>query len=123
LTEELIIEQAFPLKIGEEVKSIFKKHSIKTTYETSSFFKVSVEGEELKIPYRIYYDDKILANLNEFTQVQQDVLNSLYSRHHDGFVRQKCISKIIISEHSWTIPFIIQVISEYVIEILDEVND
>jgi len=123
MTEELIIEQAFPSKISEEVKSIFEKHSIKTIYETPRFFKVSVKDEELKIPYRIYYDDKILANLNEFTQVQQNILNCLYSRHHDGFVRQKCISKIITSKHSWTIPFIIQVISEYVIEILDEVND
>ena len=123
MTEELIVEQAFPSKISEEVKSIFKNHSIKTIYETKRFFKVSVNDEELKIPDRIYYDDKILENLNEFTQVQQDILNSLYSRHHDGFVRQKCIAKIIASPHSWTVPFIIQVISEYVIEILDEVND
>lgn len=123
MTEELIVEQAFPSKISEEVKSIFKKHPFEITIETKWFFKVSVNDEELKIPYRIYYDKKILENLNEFTQVQQDILNSLYSRHHDGFVRQKCVSKIITSNHSWTVPFIIQIISEYVIEILNEVND
>jgi len=123
LTEDSIIEQAFPSKISEEVKFIFEKLSITTIHKTSTFFKVTVEGEELKIPYRIYYNETSLANLNDLTQVQQDIVNCIYSRHHDGFVRQKCISKIIASKHNWTTPFIIQIVGEYVIEILEVIND
>jgi len=56
-------------------------------------------------------------------QVQQDIVNCIYSRHYNGYVRQKCISKIIASKYGWTIPFIIQIIGEYVIEILEDINN
>src|SRR5438876_380409 len=116
LTEELIIQQAFPSDIHEEVKTIFEKIFIKAIHKTSQFFSVTIAGEELKIPYRIYYEEDLLSHLNSLTQIQQDIINCIYSRHSDGFVRQKCISKIIASNYSWVTPFIIRAVGEYVIE-------
>lgn len=122
-TEDLLIQQAFPLNVTEEVKTIFKQVSIQTIHKTSHFFAVTIDGAALKIPYRIYYDDSALSHLTGLIQVQQDIVNCIFSRHYNGFVRQKCISKVITSNYSWTIPFIVQAVGEYVIEILQDIND
>jgi hypothetical protein len=123
VTEDLIIQRAFPSEINEEVKSTLQKISVTSIYETSIFFSVRVDGEELKIPYRLYYKENALDHLNDLTPVQREIVCSIYSRHHDGFVRQKCISEILSSRHSWTTPFIIKIVGEYVIDILVDINE
>lgn len=54
---------------------------------------------------------------------QQTVLHCLYTRHHDGFVRQRRLRKIIASEEPWIVPFVVQLIGEYVLEIVVEIRD
>jgi hypothetical protein len=44
------------------------------------------------------------------------------TRYHDGFVRQKHLERIIGSENIWIPPFVIQLVGEYVIEILQVVD-
>jgi hypothetical protein len=41
------------------------------------------------------------------------------TRHHDGFVRQKHLERIIRSENIWMPPFVIRLVGEYIVEILD----
>lgn len=40
------------------------------------------------------------------------------SRNHDGFVRQEYLSRIVASNYTWVPPFVIQLLGEYVVEIL-----
>jgi hypothetical protein len=54
---------------------------------------------------------------------QRTVLHCLYTRHHDGFVRQRHLQQIVASEQPWIVPFVIQLIGEYVLEILINVRD
>lgn len=42
------------------------------------------------------------------------------SRSSDDFIRQKSLSNLINSKYNFTIPFIVLLLSEYVIEILTE---
>ncbi len=42
---------------------------------------------------------------------------SLYSRHHDGRIRQAALQSIVRVDQDWTAPFIIQLASAYVVEI------
>ena len=40
------------------------------------------------------------------------------SRHHDGFVRQDSVARLLRIADDWTIPFVVHVIGEYVVEIV-----
>lgn len=46
----------------------------------------------------------------------------MYSRHHDGYVRHKFVSRILASEDLCIIPFVVQLLGEYVIEICADVE-
>ena len=54
---------------------------------------------------------------------QQTVLQCLYTRHHDGFVRQRYLQQAIGSPHAWVVPFVVQLVGEYVIEIIVAIRD
>jgi hypothetical protein len=52
-------------------------------------------GEEpLSIPRRMYFDPPFLQTVR-LTERQSQVLDCLFTRHHDGSVRQKHLAQII----------------------------
>jgi hypothetical protein len=56
------------------------------------------------------------------TDVQRLILQCLFTRHHDGLVRQLYLERIIRSRDPWVFPFVTQLIGEYVIEILEIIH-
>ncbi len=52
------------------------------------------------------------------TLKQKDILNCIYLRHHNGYVRERRLNLISDNYEKWVVPFIIQLISEYVYELL-----
>ncbi|MGH7790165.1 MAG: hypothetical protein ACRERC_25080 [Candidatus Binatia bacterium] len=78
---------------------------------------VVVGGESLHIPSRVYFpvpDERALARHSDSGRV---LLGCIYTRHHDGHVREKFLAEIISSPLNWVPPFVIQLLGEYVIEI------
>jgi hypothetical protein len=78
-----------------------------------------MEQVKISIPRRFYaveINDSLLSKLN-FTE--RMILHCIYSRSCNGFVREKHI-KALLSEDfpDWTIPYIVKICDEYVIEIL-----
>jgi len=51
--------------------------------------------------------------------VHEELLNCLFSRHHDGYVRERCLKNVIGSSNTWVVPYVIKLTGEYVIEILN----
>lgn len=47
----------------------------------------------------------------------------LYTRHHDGFVRQRHVQQAIGSPHAWLVPIVVKLVGEYVIEIILAIRD
>jgi hypothetical protein len=84
---------------------------------TACTFAVKVSGEALEIPYRIYHDRRS-PDVESLTPLQTELWDCLLTRHHDGFIREEYLSKIIDCEHSWIPPFVIQLAGEYVINII-----
>jgi hypothetical protein len=84
---------------------------------SSTTFRIAIGNEVLVIPYRVYYAVEAISPAN-LTPIQQVVLNCLLTRHHDGFVRAKHLSRIISCKESWIPPFVIRLLGEYVVEIL-----
>jgi len=80
-------------------------------------FPVRVADETVSIPQRIYHDPLAISVGYRFglgSPTQKEILDSLFSRHADGFVREPDYS----FGSGWIPPFVIQLAGEYVIEIL-----
>jgi hypothetical protein len=89
---------------------------------TSRTFSVRVGEETLSIPDRIYHDPG-LVNSVPFTPMQVELFDCLLTRHHNGFVREKHLAKILGSSHVWIPAFVVRLVGEYVIEILLRIRD
>ena len=84
-------------------------------------FSVCVSGETLSIPYRIYHDPALIDRTCLTTR-QGELLDCLLTRHHNGFIREEHLAVIICANNEWIPPFVVQLVGEYVVEILQVVS-
>jgi hypothetical protein len=85
-------------------------------------FSVEIGEETIRIPYRIYHDPAQI-DFDCLTQTQRDLLACLLTRHHSGFVRAEYLATIIGRDEEWVPPFVVQLVGEYVIEIIRLIKD
>ncbi len=83
-----------------------------------STLTIQLENEVLTIPYRLYFNEPVSKKETKLTDTQQTILNCIYLRHHDGYLRQSRLEKLIEKNEYWVTPFTIQLLGEYVYEIL-----
>ena len=76
---------------------------------------IKINGEEIHIPSRIYSPETM--GFQQLNDIELKILHCLYTRHHNGYVRAKYISKILPPSDIWVIPFVVQLLGEYIIEI------
>jgi hypothetical protein len=84
-------------------------------------FSVRVSGETVSIPQRIYHNPlevSVGARFRLATPEKLAIIDCLFSRHADGFVREERLRRILSVNQTWIPPFVIQLAGEYVIEIL-----
>lgn len=90
-------------------------------------FPVAVGGQQVLIPGRLYNDEPSTEAVASLSSRQRQLLHCLYSRHSDGVVRQRHLEKVVASTDPWVVPFVVQLVGEYVLEILvvicDELRD
>ncbi|GAA0893243.1 hypothetical protein GCM10009122_29220 [Fulvivirga kasyanovii] len=77
-----------------------------------------MNGERLEIPGRIYWEEHRLMESKSLNTEQLLALSCILTRHHNGYIRQKHLQYIIDSNLDWTIPYIVQLLGEYIIEII-----
>jgi len=117
--------KAFPSELEDDVMKILYTINPKNKLDFSHCFEVNFCGNKLVIPERIYYDGPLLSAPNSLTDMQQVILNCLFTRHHNGFIREKNLRNVIhrSKEYNWVIPYILRLAGEYVIEILQVIED
>jgi hypothetical protein len=84
-----------------------------------SFLDVTLNGEKLTIPYRIYFNEPNPTEEKELTVTQKAILNCLYLRHHNGYLRQRRLEQLVENNQYWITPFSFQLLGEYVYEIVE----
>jgi hypothetical protein len=52
---------------------------------------------------------------------QETILRCLYTRHHDGFVRQRAVEGLLQAKQPWVVPFVVRLVGEYVLEIVETI--
>jgi len=88
----------------------------------SDLQKIYLDRETLEIPSRIYFNEPKAEKEEELTDLQKNILNCLYLRHHNGIVRQKRLERLLDKNDYFIIPYKFHLLGEYVIEILDDLQ-
>jgi len=128
--EKLI--KAFPKKIHSDLKEVLKilpldnrqiklcdgkNHQVDNLIHDNKF-NVQHNKETLIIPYRLYFDEPNPELEKKLTETQRTILNCIYLRHHNGYLREKRLKLLSNNLNSFTIPHIIQLLGEYIYELL-----
>jgi hypothetical protein len=111
---------AFPVAIRDD--AVLLSSVLPDSRLTSSTFSAFVAGKVMQIPYRIYHDTESIDS-SRLTFSQNELLDCILTRHHNGFVREKHLRRILRSSREWIPPFVIQLAGEYVVEILCAIRD
>jgi hypothetical protein len=112
--------KAFPLALRDEAQKVISV--LPETRMSACRFSVDVGEDLVSIPYRIYHDPALIDSAS-FTRTQHELLACLMTRHHNGFVREEFLPKILGCNHEWVPPFVVQLVGEYVIEIIQSISD
>jgi hypothetical protein len=115
------LAQAFPSSLREDALCVASALP-QPAWDLRIFFSARVGNEAVTIPYRIYHNPAFV-NPAQLAPPQVELLDCLLTRHHDGFVREERLGKIICVNHEWIPPFVVQLAGEYVAEILNVIRD
>jgi hypothetical protein len=83
--------------------------------------EVLADGQRVLIPYRIYSPEPAASVAASLDQDAAVVLACAYTRHNDGYVREKSVLRVIGVDRPWVVPFVVQLLAEYVVEISESV--
>ncbi|MEU5875004.1 hypothetical protein AB0A73_26005 [Glycomyces sp. NPDC047369] len=111
---------AFPARMSGNVQRVVSIIP-GAQYPPTGTFAVAVQGETVSIPYRIYSEELDPSLERALTGAQRVIARCLYSRHHDGYVRQRNLKLLLDSMEPWVAPFVMQLAGEYVLEILETI--
>ena len=115
---------AFPARLRADVEFVVRRLPPPTHKpSTDDIGEVTVHGERVKIPYRVYIPEIRDVHVDEFSSTQRLVLACIYTRHHDGHARERALRQLPLPGDAFVAPFIVQLIGEYVVEIVEMILD
>jgi len=80
---------------------------------------------EVYLPHRIYIvQDVSMGAVSALTATQKQILHCIYSRHYNGFLRQKHMQLLLEGDiPEWAFPYILKVSDEYILQIVELIYD
>lgn len=79
--------------------------------------RVSVNGMPVHFSARVYYATEDVQAACRAAGIASQIALCLGSRHNDGYVREQCLQRLLLAEAPWMVPFVLQLLGEYVVEI------
>jgi hypothetical protein len=117
------IFDAFPRKYHEDLKVVFDfLMTYKFQIHTIFFHKIKFQGNDLCIPYRLYFDTNCKSEITHFSLHQQTLFWCIASRHKDGFFREEGLKHLFNSNQKISCIYTLILASEYVREIIEMIN-
>ena len=100
---------------AQKVEQYLLKQGLKLSSDSTNEY-VYYQGETLCLFYRQYASPNI--SWINFNEIEQTIIHCIYTRHHDGFVRQKHLNLLTDTNYpDIAVPFVIRLLGEYVLEI------
>lgn len=85
-------------------------------------YHVMLAGETLTIPWRLYVDRGLPLDDAARDPAARGIAWCLGTRHHDGYVREGCLARMLAAPQGWMAPFIVHLVGEYVIDIVQRIE-
>ena len=114
------ILNSFPPNLTKDVRRVIDMLPIKDGDISNRYYEVNLEGAMVAIPERIYINDQ--KPHTDMTNVEKNIMDCIFTRHYDGFVRQRHLQNLISCTEYWVVPFCFRLLGEYVYEILCDVR-
>ena len=121
----MLFQDGFPNCLRDDLQKVAELIPFKTCDNvnigtTEQSVEYSQNGVVIKFPYRMYYVDVSSVISDKLNSQQKMILHCIYSRSCDGFVRQKHVQSLLLSDYDdWAIPYIVKLCDEYIMEILE----
>jgi len=119
----------FPLGMEQTVNELIEYLPNLTKYdvwnaENSKRNTYLLGGQIISFPDRIYFDEIEEDVFSNMSDIEKMIINCIYSRSCNGFVREKHIRNLLLIEYpEWSIPYIVKICDEYIIDILQLVYE
>ncbi|WP_426272587.1 hypothetical protein [Exiguobacterium sp. R-17] len=112
---------AFPKRYEQDVRIVQACLPFAWTRLSPGAIEVNTEQEHIQLPIRVYVPEVAPERIKQLTPTQQTILYCLYTRHHDGHVREHYLQQLLKnhSHDGWVLAYLIELASEYVREIVD----
>lgn len=112
---------AFPKRYEQDVRVVKACLPFAWTRLSSGSIEMRLEQERIQIPTRLYLSEVDSERIKQLTSTQQTMLFCLYTRHHDGHVREYYLQQLLKTHphDGWVLAYIIELASEYVRDIVD----
>ena len=117
--EAVSLLSAFPAVLRPEVSAVLKLVPASEHGPMRGSTVVHYDGEVLAVPTRVYFPEPSILRTMFLSGERADILSCLYSRHHDGIVRERHVRRLLQSNYAWVPPFVVQLAGEYVLEIIE----
>src|SRR4051794_11961145 len=114
--------EAFPASLLARVRAVVEATSLGSPAQKRTqhdIGPITLNGQQLRIPARIYSPEPDWAIVRSLADVERSIAACLFTRHPDGRVRERALTHVPVSVESWAAPFIIQLLGEYVIELVE----
>ena len=85
---------------------------------------VTFFGERLILPSRLYLNEVKEEKIQTLTNRQRWILYCMYTRHHDGYIREKYVQRLKQEQAKmdWVLLYLIELTGEYIYEILERIE-
>ena len=128
-----LFEKGFPNSVRieyEHALSVFSKNTYNDYpyeavdgYNSGNEWYMLSDGTQIKFPYRLYLTDDI-HNYLQLSDIEKQIYDCMFTRSCDGFIREKHIRNILVTEmQEWSFPYILRSSADYVIEIVSAIYD
>jgi hypothetical protein len=116
------LRAAFPSNLGDEVDALVSRlpnapHPLLGTPVAPR--PIVLRGEPLRIPYRVYFPASEAPRPRSPGEAKP--LACIYSRHHDGHVRQAQVATLLADTDAFLVPFVVLLIGECVLEVVEAI--
>jgi len=115
------LTEAFPESLRSHVREVLAVLPTPQPRRPDDIGAITLHGKPLRIPARVYHPEPDWREIDSLPAIEQLIAACLYTRHHDGYVRQRALERAITIDEVWVAPFVLQLLGEYVLELVAKV--
>ncbi len=118
------IVRCFPAELEDHVREVVRILAIeKGGFIHAASYTVQFQGKQFEFPYRVYFNEPKNTLEKNLSEEHKIILDCIFLRHHNGYIRQRRLERLIDKKQSYIVPFTFQLLGECVKEILMVVDE